>query len=445
MIIYIPLEIVVRELQAHLLFASIAASEGHQVLIASSSDLWLYKRLKLLKSGSFLFKNVNVPRSSEKMYKSLIKDSFDLYCHEQEPPILYDTFKNYLHVRNIYNNQFLPFKAVFCWGKRDTKGYKDFFKKNKNIFVNTGSPRSDLWNKNFQPLRNNSDIENMKSYFLVISNFGSSMGNRNWTEWLSVGRKNETITSKKDEDELIKFILQDSAIAINIVQAIRYLAKEYPEKNIIVRPHPGDDIKNWHNIARKFKNIYVVDTEIPLSSWISKASVIIQNGCTSALEAVYQKKPVISFGSQRDSGSIAIPSKVSLICEKIDDLKNKIEVSLSNEKYLPTQTKSEKLLKEIISNYGNSSFKMLKTMNDRSNFEKTIKITTSDIYKIKLVRFSKNFIDMIRSNIFSSKHCKPAYQLNPVKIKADLKIIVKCAKVVEPRIIFIGKTGILIS
>ena len=59
MIIYIPLEISVRELQGHLLLSLVAVSQGHQILIASANDLWLYKRFNLLSKGVYLIKNIN--------------------------------------------------------------------------------------------------------------------------------------------------------------------------------------------------------------------------------------------------------------------------------------------------------------------------------------------------------------------------------------------------
>ena len=446
MIIYIPLEVIVRELQSHLLFGAIAASKGHQIFIASASDLWLYHRLGLIKPGVMLIKNVNVPTFSKKMYDSFLNKGFDIYCHEQEPPILYDKFENYLSVRNIHLNQFLPFKAVFCWGDRDRIGYKTFFKDESNIFVKTGSPRVDLWNKKFHEIRENDKVKKLEPYFLVISNFGSSMGSKNWTEWISVGKKNETIKSIKAEDELIDFIVEDTSIAQRMVQAARYLARTYPHFNVVIRPHPSDKIDHWINIKGDFKNLHVIDTKIPLSYWISKAKVIVQNGCTSAIESVLQGVPVISFGPKRDSGSIAIPSKVSLECQKISDLKKTIDISLNKDKYSSIQTKSEKILKEII--YTNSelaSNKILEVITTRSSFNKDIRINKFDLLKIKLIRFCKGIIDLIKCKIFGLNSYEIPFEIDSLKIEDDISKISNCIKIRKNKINYINKTGFKIN
>ena len=115
MVIYIPIEVKVRELKGYLLFAAVAASRGHQVVIASSTDLWLYKRLNILKKGIYLIKNINISEAGNKIYQSFTQSGFDFYCQEQEPAILRKTFDEHVLALNITKNQEFPFKAVFCW------------------------------------------------------------------------------------------------------------------------------------------------------------------------------------------------------------------------------------------------------------------------------------------------------------------------------------------
>ena len=171
MILYIPLEVYTREIKGHLLLASIAVSRGYQVLIGSPSDLWMYKRLNLLPRGNYLLKNMNIPSHSESQYKSYIEAGFDLYCHEQEPSIIYSQFEDFIEIMKIDTNQYLPFKAVFCWGERGKIGYQKIFPLNKNIFFNTGSPRSDLWSDKFLPLRSKNIKKSKRPYILFVLNF----------------------------------------------------------------------------------------------------------------------------------------------------------------------------------------------------------------------------------------------------------------------------------
>lgn len=446
MILYIPLEISVRELQAHLLLATVAASRGHQVLIASSNDIWLYKRINLLRKGVYLLKNVNVPLASQKMYKVFMNDGFDIYCQEQEPSILWDSFEKFLHDYNMTKEQMCPFKGVFCWGERDTMGYKLFFGSNQNIFVNTGSPRVDLWNPRFKSLHKYGNSARFKPYILIVSNFGMLMGTRHWSDWLIVGKNNETLQPLKHEDHLINYILEDNTIALRMIQAIRYLGEQYPGYKIVIRPHPLDDVTKWNNVVGNHHNIYVVNNHTTLSEWIADASLIIQNGCTSALEAVLQKVPLINFGPDRVQGNLTVPSRLGLKVETIEELDAAIKSCLNEDEYGPIQARSESILKPIIStSSGNSAFKIIEIIEERSAFEPAIRINRHDLMTMRLVRGIKNGIDWFRRSPMRKNIQPPSFRLNPITIARDMHEMAQILELPKPKFTFISNTGLLIG
>ena len=323
MIIYIPLEITVRELQGHLLFATHAAYRGHQVFIAHINHIWLFKRLGLLPKGPFLAKNLNVSKDNALIYKNFQESGCDIYCQEQEPSILWGAFEKFLFDFNITRNQLLPFKAVFCWGERDTHGYRCFFKSHEEIFVDTGSTRSDLWNPRYTSLREKTGNVGQK-YILVVSNFSYWLGTRHWTEWFSSGRRNETLQSLHQEECLLNFFLEDSSIAFNMIKAVRHMASMYPDYRIVIRPHPLDLPLYWQRVVGDYPNIEVSDNTSPLTNWIDGASVVIQNGCTSSIETVLMKVPLISFGPERHQGDLKIPSMLGLKAETLEELDDAI-------------------------------------------------------------------------------------------------------------------------
>lgn len=446
MIIYIPLEISVRELQGHLLLATVAASRGHQVLIASANDLWLWKRLNRLRKGAYLIKNVNVPSSSQKIYDVFQKEGFDIYCQEQEPSILWDNFEKFLFDYNITCEQYFPFKGVFCWGERDTNGYKQFFTSKKDVFVNTGSPRADLWSPRFAAFHVQAEIEKLKPYILMVSNFGLLMGKRHWTEWLSVGKKNETLHSLQQEDSLIDYIMEDSSILLHMVKAVRYLAAQYPNYTIVIRPHPLDDVTNWKYIVGDYKNIHVSSNHGPLSDWIAGASLVIQNGCTSALETVLQKVPLISFGPQRRQGDLLVPSHMGMKVESLDELDVAIKICLSEVDYSPIHAHSESIIKPIISTEsGDAAFKMVHIIEERSKFDPVVRINKRDLMAMRLVRVVKNGIDWVRRSLMRLDIQEARYNLEQTRITHEIHEMARILKVAPPRISFISRTGVMIG
>ena len=445
MIIYIPLEISVRELQGHLLLSLVAVSQGHQILIASANDLWLYKRFNLLSKGVYLIKNINVPTESKNIYDAFIKDGFEIYCIEQEPSILWSDFEKYLLDRNISEKQNFPFKGVFCWGERDMNGYRKLFKTKKEVFVNTGSPRSDLWHTRFASMRTDIGEKTNKPYILIVSNFSMSMGTRHWTEYLNDFKKNECFQSDIQESNFIDFINEDTVIAIYIIKAVRYLAAKYKNFTIMIRPHPMDDIKKWENIIGEHKNIIVTSNQTPLSNLISSASIVIQNGCTSALETVLQKVPLINYGPMRHQGDLLIPSLLGLKAENIEDLESAIEFCLNKQKYAFIQEKSEIILQPIITSNGLSANKIINIIQDRSQSINNYKITKFDLINMRMFRITKNCLDIFRKYIMLADLNLSTYRLDKSSIINEVYNMANIIKINPPKLSFIAKTGILIS
>jgi len=434
----------VRELTGHLLLATAAVSKGHQVFIASPSDIWLFKRLNILSKGCYFLKNMNIPTSSKKKYDDFIKDGFDLYCQEQEPSILWSKFEKFVKLLNFKEDHVIPFKGVFCWGERDTEGYKNLFSSHKNIFFNTGSPRADLWHKQFMPLWDRNYISKLKPYILFVSNFGGVMGNTNWTELIKKVNKLELIETYEHEENFIKLFQEEHHIALEMILAIKHISIKFPELNIVVRPHPTEEVDYWRNIFTKEKNVVIASNSDPLTSWISSAKLVIHNGCTSALEAVLQKIPVISHGPERTHGDTGIPNQLGTRTKSKEELENTIIGIIKSDYENNSQVRSEEILKPLISTKNcDAAFRILDIMEKNSNFSNTINFNNTDLIKIRFIRKMKNIIDQVRK-IFTGKDLVSAnYNISKEIVTTDVKMISKILQINSPKIDFISKTGLL--
>jgi hypothetical protein len=78
------------------------------------------------------------------------------------------------------------------------------------------------------------------------------------------------------------------------VAALKRLAVENPETVFVFRPHPIENPRAWEAFIGDVPNV-VIDNSGPISRWVRHANLIIHNGCTTALEAVISRKPVIAF------------------------------------------------------------------------------------------------------------------------------------------------------
>lgn len=445
MILYIPLEVYTREIKAHLLLAATAVSKGYQVLIASPSDLWLYKRLNLLPKGNYLLKNINIPSHSESQYLSFLKEGFDLYCQEQEPSVIFDSFQDYINLMKIKPDQILPFKAVFCWGKRDANEYKVLFPSKSNIFYNTGSPRADLWSKQYLPLRKVNYITKLKPYILFVLNFGILMGKKHWTDHIKNLFDLELMQNDKDFENFINNFKEENKIGYDMVLAIKNISIKYPNINIVVRPHPSENPEYWKTLFYKQKNIIFSNNSDSLSSWISNSLLVIHNGCTSAVEAVIQKIPVVSYGPDRAFSKANLPNNLGVKAENLIQLENSINAIINNTNK-NDQLKSENLLSDKISyDKCDSSNTMVDIISNKSKKNSPFKFYHYGLLKISFIKNSKYFVDKIRKFFGNNKLTDVDYKINKKEVINDLGVISEIHKFNSIKIKFISNTTIFLQ
>ena len=90
------------------------------------------------------------------------------------------------------------------------------------------------------------------------------------------------------ESEMMKLVL-DSAVSV---------AEKFKE-NVVIRPHPSENIKEWirrlKNFPREVRDKVHVIREGDVTPWILAARLVIQRGCTTGLEAVLSGIPALSY------------------------------------------------------------------------------------------------------------------------------------------------------
>ena len=75
---------------------------------------------------------------------------------------------------------------------------------------------------------------------------------------------------------------------------VKYLALKYPKKQIIVRPHPTEDIDKIKNNFKDLTNVNVI-LKYEAAPWIICAENFIHSGCSTAYIALLNNKLPISF------------------------------------------------------------------------------------------------------------------------------------------------------
>ena len=84
------------------------------------------------------------------------------------------------------------------------------------------------------------------------------------------------------------------AIYDAFIALIPELARAIAPANSHCAPHPSENPATWSAAAQGLANVHVVH-EGPIAPWLMAASALIQNGCTSAVEAAILGTPAISY------------------------------------------------------------------------------------------------------------------------------------------------------
>ena len=72
------------------------------------------------------------------------------------------------------------------------------------------------------------------------------------------------------------------------------LASAFPERTILVRPHPIESHVPWQEIASQHKNV-VVAADGNVVPWLMACDALVHNGCTTAVEAAVLGTPAVAY------------------------------------------------------------------------------------------------------------------------------------------------------
>lgn len=441
MIIYVLNEISVREMTSHLLLSVIAASRGHQVLIGSINDILLCKRINILPPGPLLVKNMNVPAVSKVDYEQFLNAGFELYCHEQEPAILWSDFDKFIDEYNITSDQFMPFKGVFCWGETAHAGYAKLFSDQRDVFHLTGSPRVDLWRPELTALWQHEYVEKMKPYVLFVSNNGFAVGKRHWSEFIETARNYATLKTEEIEKQYYLNVQKDILMVQSTVFSLRDLAAKYRDVNFVIRPHPLDNENYWRAAVGQHENIHVI-YQGTLTPWIAGAKAVIHNSCSSALEAAIQGVPVISYVPSELCDMFDIPNKLGIRVSNHQELAVAVERALTEGDDGAMISAARAVLGPLLAiDEDLASLKIIELIEKSTEINKSNRITNATFLKISLALRTKAALDKARgiyqhdaSNLFDSN-----------EVQGQISKISEILGVAEPRVRFVANTTILIG
>jgi len=404
--IYLSVELAVRELDSKLLLATIAASRGHQVIISEQNTIKRGLMSGVLDPGIFHDKSLTPNDNKIALHKSLIKNGFKITSIDEEGYLVghgYDMF-----ARNRYSEQMIEkASAVFGWGTEDVDVLKKFYPKYSSKIHKTGSARADLWKLFFSDYWNTPKMLPKKPYLLVSSSMETYM----MKPFHDVVRFSSFAGYYKRDSQLLKNQLGDAseayAITSAFIEAIKHLANKNIGYDIVLRPHPIEDIEAWKISLENIPNVHVI-REGSITPWVNNAFAIMHNGCATALEATISGKPVVTYVPFKQKFGRKLPNELGHCVETLEDLLLKVN-TLFEKRQLADQKNLDNPLPETVSKkiYLDknelAAEKMIKLWESlgQDNFSKTSNMLKFEWF-LKIVKFRSAIGAMLRK-LFPAK------------------------------------------
>ena len=332
----IPVELQVRELDAKILLACIAARRGFVNVLGSRSRIEL--RVNSFPRSIYISKSLK--SGNGRYFRILRKLGHEIVAWDEEalvhlPP---DTYFS----RRFSIEALKHVTSLFAWGQDSADLWRQYPKLPGGIPIHiTGNPRGDLLRpeirifyektvKNIQETYGkfilvNTNFNQVNAFYPIQNLFQPAQkpGEKPKLGNLAEGMTREFAQGVWDHK---KRIFEDFKCLIP------ELEQTFPGYTIIIRPHPGENQKTYHSIAARCQRVKVTN-EGNVVPWLMAARALLHNGCTTGVEAYMLGVPAISYrptvNEKYDNAFHRLPNLLSHECFNFNELRETLQQVLS--------------------------------------------------------------------------------------------------------------------
>lgn len=289
--LHIPMEIVDRELYPKLLLAREALARGWQCTIGTKRAM--QDAAPHLPPGLLYLKSV-IPSELQFM-RAYKKSGHRLVCLDEEG--LVQSSLDTLVGARYCADTVAETELFMCWGEIQRQALQKAYPADAAKFRETGSPTADLWHEaQARPVydRQVADLRaRFGDYILFPSSFGVPNHFMGPEEALGIMRRDNMFPTQADYDHFKSYHDYTEKVFRAFLTLIPRIARAFPDRTLIVRPHPSENHDTWRRACRDLPNIRVL-FEGPVSPWLLGAAAILHWGSTTGIEGHLLNRPVIA-------------------------------------------------------------------------------------------------------------------------------------------------------
>ena len=337
-VLLIPVENQVRELDAKLLLACIAARRGLPSIIGSKREL--EARITNFPRGVYLAKSMLYGHA--KFLKIARKLGHEITAWDEDALV-------HLPAETYFSRRLSPVSIdclshLFAWGEDNAELWRQYPDLPSGLPIHiTGNPRNDLLRAEIQPYYEK-EVSKIRAtygdFILINTNFNhvnafSPIRNL-FLPTENPGDKPKYGRAARGMPRAYAEGLRDlkQATFEHFQEMIPVLDKAFKDTTIVVRPHQVENPEVYHRIASSCKRVHVIN-EGNVVLWLMACKALIHNGCTTSVEAFAMGVPTVSYrattNDEYDYGFYRLPNMLSHPCFNIKELKQTLEKILSGE------------------------------------------------------------------------------------------------------------------
>ncbi len=346
--LYIGLETKVREFDAKLLLSCVAAEAGYDVVLGQQKTF--LRRLGEMPEGIFL--NKSISPSKARKYEHYARLGFKLVAYDEEglAPFNADEYQK----RRVSIGSLKPLEYFFAWGQWQRDVILEKAPAAHKKVVPVGHPRVDLTRKELRGFYEdevNALCNRYGRFILINTNF--SFYNHFRGRDFEVILRQKTKAGKVVDEEQRNYYRQVSehkkVLFYKFADMVVHIRERFPERAVVLRPHPSEDHDYWRAVLPQDEQIHVVH-EGNVLPWIMASDVMIHNSCTTGIEAFLLQQPVLTYRPVQDQElEIPLPNILSEQALSIEELLDKIERCRTDER--SRQATEETKKREIATGY----------------------------------------------------------------------------------------------
>ena len=325
----IPVENQVRELDAKLLLACVAAERGFSVVLGSR--FFVHFALPFISRGVVIAKSM---RSVSRVTLALTRRlGHDIVAWDEEGLVRYSSPEYYAW--RYSRDAFSTVSHLFTWGQDDANLFSGYSGYNGAPIYVTGNPRIDLLRRELRGYFR-AEAEALRreygKFILVNTNFSFVNAFVPQHNLIQRSRSGHSVRVNRSGSGLSPGFAEGMANHQKSIYAgfrvlIPRLGQWFPDKTIVLRPHPSEDHGVWRDAVAGQQNVRVLH-EGSVVPWLMACMGLVHNGCTTAVEAAVLGTPSISYQPVRSAiYDYDLPNSLShraFVCsevrEKLDDI-----------------------------------------------------------------------------------------------------------------------------